>query len=91
MASDLKPCPFCGGEAYIACFTNMDLNDFWIYRCKKCGVSTRGHARKSGATKAWNRRAKEKLLQQAEEATREARDRANEALRTVNKWQFRTR
>ena len=51
----LKPCPFCGGEAYIA---HRRDERFWNYYCGcvDCGVETLGHDRKKEAIEAWNRR-----------------------------------
>ena len=55
--TELKPCPFCGGRAYIGSW------DFyaWFVECGKykCPVipQTREYKRESDAIKAWNRRA----------------------------------
>lgn len=60
---DLKPCPFCGGEAE-AVYAPNDINR-WGVQCKSCGCTveveewkgvedTRGNA-----IKAWNRRAED--------------------------------
>ena len=61
---DLKPCPFCGGKAYL--FVNEGVRVI----CIKCGSTTRclvdamtpngvcGNAIKS-VIEAWNRRAKD--------------------------------
>ena len=50
--TELKPCPFCGGEArrYNG---NLDLCGIV---CKKCGAKVYGRADKASATRAWNRR-----------------------------------
>lgn len=53
--SELKPCPFCGGEA------NIDfLGGFNVYRvrCTKCpcDMGRYWYSRKDDAKKAWNRR-----------------------------------
>ena len=58
MSEELKPCPFCGGEAYTE-GDKSKLQDgfgFWYVSCKNnCGVS--GYFRtKEDAIKAWNRR-----------------------------------
>ena len=59
MTSELKPCPFCGGEARFA--RGFDYGEIgcirWVY-CSKCGAMTRSdfHATESDAAKAWNRR-----------------------------------
>lgn len=55
--TDLKPCPFCGGQA------TYDTNGtaFWVI-CKECGAKTAitfidGRAGKKIVTDRWNRRA----------------------------------
>lgn len=51
--SDLKPCPFCGGEAELTCF---EAPEFWVW-CPNCKASTDAHTCKGGAIEAWNTRA----------------------------------
>ena len=42
-AIDLKPCPFCGGEAEIDThFSSVYERIYGEARCKKCGVKVRG-------------------------------------------------
>ena len=52
MQIELKPCPFCGGEA------KRYESSFFGHRiaCTKCGAKTEYWASKGAATKAWNRR-----------------------------------
>lgn len=56
---ELKPCPFCGGEAVIWTMDEFDDGDFY-YRaeCRNCqagfGVN---HETKEEAIESWNRRA----------------------------------
>lgn len=53
--SELKCCPFCGGEAKY-----MEIKDFFISRfvtCTKCGIETpRNCLNKKDAIKQWNTR-----------------------------------
>ncbi|MBO5781047.1 MAG: Lar family restriction alleviation protein [Opitutales bacterium] len=48
---DLKPCPFCGGEAHIFGHTKS-----WGILCTKCYVSTLRYETEAAAIAAWNRR-----------------------------------
>lgn len=43
---ELKPCPFCGGEAFIA-------YDHWIY-CEDCNTESAFYEDLNDAIKAWN-------------------------------------
>ena len=53
----LKPCPFCGGEAYA---NETDWKGWWHgwVICEKCGVKIDKQT-KDEAIEAWNRRYKE--------------------------------
>ena len=60
MAGNLKPCPFCGGEAVL----QQDANEEYYVLCRKCqllfGYCTDTWAEfetSEGAIEAWNRRA----------------------------------
>ena len=52
--SELKPCPFCGGEAEFSIFDNI-----CNVVCKECRIGTRYEhvSEHEKAVKAWNRRA----------------------------------
>lgn len=49
--AELKPCPFCGGEAKV-----YGANWFWAY-CRNCKFSSRTFITPKEAVEAWNRRA----------------------------------
>lgn len=59
---ELKPCPFCGGEADY----QNNKSDYWWIQCLECGCTTSKYATdlffggkygKDWAKEAWNRRA----------------------------------
>ena len=51
---ELKPCPFCGGEAE-AVYGFYDYN-YWGVMCKECGCYIGGYEPKEKHIEAWNRR-----------------------------------
>ena len=54
MSEELKPCPFCGGEADV--IQPMQKSPYNAY-CQVCGcVLFTDHKQKGKAIKAWNRR-----------------------------------
>ena len=56
--SELKPCPFCGGEAYMETHRFNNLPDTFSVRCKHCKVQTYSfYNTEQEALNAWNRRA----------------------------------
>lgn len=50
---ELKPCPFCGGEAGL--FAYEIFVEYSVY-CKSCHNGTDEYRSKEGAIEAWNRR-----------------------------------
>jgi len=52
--NDLKPCPFCGGGAFMH---DSDLESYISVSCKKCGMSNGTYyMSKSKAIAGWNTR-----------------------------------
>ena len=53
--TELKPCPFCGGEAKV-----MDMGyPHWVY-CEECGAKVHGGTNdERDSIAAWNRRKNE--------------------------------
>lgn len=58
LSYELKPCPFCGGEAKLMLTRPLGEPQLhYFVTCLKCGVETPRTARSSGvAMGAWNRR-----------------------------------
>ena len=52
MASELKPCPFCGGKAEVRMFTATLV----FVQCQSCLAGTSGFKSKYEAVKVWTRR-----------------------------------
>lgn len=54
---ELKPCPFCGGEAIkgVACHVHEDYA--FRVECRECKIVTPFYATEAEAIEAWNRRA----------------------------------
>lgn len=49
---ELKPCPFCGGEAHVY----QDYTGHYTVQCDKCGIGTLSYNNKKTAKRQWNRR-----------------------------------
>ena len=58
MMTELKPCPFCGGEAFVHKFTIEGTDGFFIsVMCRVCYAQTGNQTKEAHAIEAWNRRA----------------------------------
>ena len=67
--SELKICPFCGGEAKIDCYLYFDEFDDWFIRCTSCFCRTRTFKTKKSAILTWNnRKPMERIVERLEEA-----------------------
>ena len=50
--SELKPCPFCGGEAELHGFHDL----YWVVECVRCYASANDCDTEQDAIEAWNTR-----------------------------------
>jgi Lar family restriction alleviation protein len=55
--SELKPCPFCGGEMFTENVWQNADGVYWQVQCPYCGAMTDWDYGMDRAIKAWNRRA----------------------------------
>ncbi len=54
--TELKPCPFCGGEAKIATYDwGYSVKEYWCY-CSFCDCSSSRYHSKEEAINAWDMR-----------------------------------
>ena len=53
--AELKPCPFCGGEAKIVRLFTSTRYDCFV-KCTKCDNESGLYTSKQNAVKEWNRR-----------------------------------
>lgn len=66
--SELKRCPFCGGEAKIDCYLYFDEFNDWFIRCTSCFCRTRTFKTKKSAILTWNnRKPMERIVERLEE------------------------
>ena len=56
--SEIKECPFCGGEAYVVKDETQQLYK-WRVECSCCFANTDNFFEMKKAVEAWNRRADE--------------------------------
>jgi hypothetical protein len=62
MATELKPCPFCGGEAELYITNHVPVGKDYTPRCKNpscCGRLTKKFSSIESVFVFWNRRAEE--------------------------------
>ena len=57
MKNELKPCPFCGGEAFVHKFTIDGAGGLFIsVMCRVCPAQPGHQTKEVHAIEAWNRR-----------------------------------
>lgn len=56
MPNELKPCPFCGGEATLYRVPNTPMVLYGV-KCEKCDCRIHPRVLRKDAVYAWNRRA----------------------------------
>ena len=73
---ELKPCPFCGGEAKSFAPYPELRRYWWTVECASCAASVSGEidSKQDDATAAWNRRDPARLAGEREELTKAAQD-----------------
>lgn len=54
--TELKPCPFCGGEAVLDRLIPITRPLQYFVYCKSCAVESAGYPNRQLAIKAWNTR-----------------------------------
>lgn len=70
MTTELKPCPFCGGEASTWAQVTLHPPGFEI-ECDSCGASTSADPIEDKAREAWSTRTADKEIERLREALRE--------------------
>ena len=77
--TQLKPCPFCGGEAIHASTRHSYPAEHWV-KCSYCFSATTAYGNREAATIAWNTRA------DATEFLREALQQTKDTLVKHHQW-----
>jgi len=82
---ELKPCPFCGGAAkYEKIRESYDLEEF--IECAYCGAQMSNYDESKGVEKAWNTRAYNKALTEAQERIKELKKENIELEKLAQQW-----
>lgn len=61
----MRPCPFCGGEAYASSVSGETFDDYHVC-CWECGAMVHDYDCEIDAAEAWNRRAERTCRVEAE-------------------------
>ena len=70
MSEELKPCPFCGGEAEMQEIEVCDMSEYgespligYVVSCSNCCISFDGYfSSKEAAAEQWNNRSTEEFI-----------------------------
>lgn len=55
--NELKPCPFCGGEAVVEKWRQFNMNAAYVVKCSECGATVPiWRETEEEATRQWNKR-----------------------------------
>lgn len=57
--TELKPCPFCNGEAKMRYCENEYIIPFYFVSCSECGCKQASSIHKESVIESWNRRAEQ--------------------------------
>ena len=78
--SELKCCPFCGGEAELHSVDIGSTTDYFI-SCKECGCKQSGSISRQAVINAWNeRKPMANIVEKLEEAKEKAQDEMEECI-----------
>ena len=80
MSVELKPCPFCGGSAWIA--QEGTSRHSCVVECESCGAQHESGDEGSRSGNSWNRREGERAIEQA--ARKEALESACSAIKAAD-------
>ena len=53
---DIKPCPFCGGKAFLGQYQTNFFATLYAVRCEDCNSVGKSCKTEEEAAEAWNRR-----------------------------------
>jgi len=62
ITATIKPCPFCGGKAYVGVYDYEAYGESVCVRCSGCHVETFEYDTVENAIEAWNSRAENEEL-----------------------------
>ena len=78
--SELKPCPFCGGNAYECDYTHPNGGDWYFVKCDVCDAKSDEYHTQEVANNKWNTRPIEDALRAEVEQLKADNSRMREVL-----------